>query len=364
LYWDKFKNISSKVSVMDLLYVTSTGFPGLKKGNFGGDRIDYYSKKFDNIYILGYGKEEIYHDENKVYVIGSPIAWFRYFLKLNKSKISFVKTDDFFIGGFFAVIFSKLLNKPLVFRCGSLWLYKTDSFSKLIKNVIRNVTKVFVLRYSDRIVCNSNAIAKVLRGYKNKIRIVYNGVNLDIFKPIKTKHKSKTLRVLFGGRVCAEKGLDYLFESLKNENEVELIIAGDGAIDVYKRKAMEEGVYGKVKFLGFVSHDKMPDLINSCDAVILPSLKTSAESFPNALLEGMACGKVVISTNVWGVPELVGDGINGFLVPEKDANAIKVRFERLKNKGLRAKLAREARKTAENFNWETQMEKLYKALFI
>src|SRR3989338_6477761 len=126
LYWDKFKNISSKVSVMDLLYVTSTGFPGLKKGNFGGDRIDYYSKKFDKVYILGYGKYEIYHDENKLYIIGTPVTWLRFFFSLDKNKIGFIKTDDFFIGGFFAVIFSWLLKKPLVLRCGSLWLYKID----------------------------------------------------------------------------------------------------------------------------------------------------------------------------------------------------------------------------------------------
>ncbi len=346
---------------MDLLYITSTGFPGLKKGNFGGDRIDYYSKKFDKVYVLGYGKKEIYRDENKLYFIGTPLTWLRVFLATNKKNIQFVKTDDFFIGGFFAVIFSKLLNKRLVLRCGSLWLYKTDSFSKLIKNAIRNVTKIFVLRHSDRIVCNSNAIAEVL-GYKDKTRVVYNGVDLNVFKP-KRLGSNKKLKVLFSGRICAEKGLDYLFEALKNIDGIELVMAGGGDINYYKRKARKYGIGDKIRFLGFVSHDKMSNLINSCDVIILPSLRNSAESFPNALLEGMACGKAIVGTNVWGIPELVKDGVNGFLIPEKNASSIIRCFERLKNKEIRDKIGREARQTAENFGWEKQMEKLYKALF-
>jgi 1,2-diacylglycerol 3-alpha-glucosyltransferase len=127
--------------------------------------------------------------------------------------------------------------------------------------------------------------------------------NLDAVKPV----------ILFVGRVDAEKKLDLLIRALhhRNKNDVTLAIAGNGS----HRKNLEQmvqhlGLEEQVKFLGFVPNEDLPSIINAVDIFTMPS---EAELLSIASLEAMACAKPILLSNARALPELVHNGVNGYL---------------------------------------------------
>ena len=99
-----------------------------------------------------------------------------------------------------------------------------------------------------------------------------------------------------------------------------LLIAG-GGFDAYRRQLIEEahrlGIIDHVRFLGF--REDVADLIVLGDVSLLSSV---TEGLPNAILESMLLARPVVSTLVGGVPELISHGIEGYLVPVGDAEAL------------------------------------------
>lgn len=324
---------------------------------FAKYRIDKYAEKFDVVYTFCLGKRGYHINKNKHYITGNPLTWLLDYKKVPKDDVEFIKITDWSIGGLVGVIFSKLSSKPLVFRCGGLWIYTINSPIKAIKAIITKITKQIVLRNTNRIVYNSNSILD--KRYQKKSIVVYNGVETNLFKPKKTKSTTK-LNVIFVGRVCKEKGLDYLFKAVEPiKDKINVTIIGNGEVKYYKNK------YPYINFLGQLTHKEVLNQLQNNDIFILPSLKMSTESFSSALLEAMSCGKAVIGTNVHGTPEMIKDNYNGLLVLEKDSEAIKEAILKLKNKNLRKKLGMNARKTVvDRFEMNKQLERLYRELFI
>jgi len=100
--------------------------------------------------------------------------------------------------------------------------------------------------------------------------------------------------------------------------------------------------------------------MNACDVLCLPSL---SEGLPNVALEAMACGLPVVASRVGGVPEVVRDGVNGFLVPPSNPSALADALRR----ALATKWDREAiRASVSQFDWDvnarTVLDTLSKAL--
>ena len=94
---------------------------------------------------------------------------------------------------------------------------------------------------------------------------------------------------------------------------------------------------------GFVSNDDLPSYYSLMDVLVHPSLR---DGMPNAVLEGMACGKAVIATQAGGVMEMLHDGKNGRLVSINDINSISTAIQEvLSDKALQSKLGAAARQT-------------------
>ena len=74
-----------------------------------------------------------------------------------------------------------------------------------------------------------------------------------------------------------------------------------------------------VYFIGKIAPQKVPAYIRASDVVLIPSIR---EGLPNIGQEALACGKTIIGSDVGGVPELVKEGLTGFLVPPKDVTAL------------------------------------------
>lgn len=167
--------------------------------------------------------------------------------------------------------------------------------------------------------------------------------------------------IVFMGRLAEKKGVRYLIEAFtklaSDYPNAKLVIAGDGPLkNSLERQAKATDVASRIEFTGFVSGKAKQRVLRSAGLYVVPSIIASsgdAEGLPVALMEGLAAGKVCIATIESGADDILTSGKDGFLVPQKDVQALANTLESalaLSASG-RASMAREAKKTAEQFAW-------------
>jgi len=192
----------------------------------------------------------------------------------------------------------------------------------------------------------------------HKARVVYNGICMEDFTQAEPFSWPRPY-ILAIGRHVPQKGLDVLIRALAEAKPpgLDLLIAGDGPETEELRK-LAEGL--PVHFLGRVDHAKAVSLFMGCHFFVLPSRH---EPMGIVNLEAMAAGKVVIASNVGGVPELVVKDETGLLVPADDVPALARAISLLSgNAEMRDRLGAAGRKRAEQFTWpalEDQYEQVY-----
>lgn len=126
------------------------------------------------------------------------------------------------------------------------------------------------------------------------------------------------------GRLCEQKGQTLLLtaarELAQRGVDFELVLAGDGEMrPQLERLIGEYGLQDRVRITGWVSGDEVRSLLLQARALVLPSF---AEGLPVVIMEAMALGRPVITTQIAGIPELVRDGEEGWLVPAGDCRAL------------------------------------------
>jgi colanic acid/amylovoran biosynthesis glycosyltransferase len=162
-----------------------------------------------------------------------------------------------------------------------------------------------------------------------RLHIVHCGVDPSLFQ--RARHEGQGKRLLFVGRLAAVKGLPVLFEAIaqlrQDRPNVILTIAGDGP-DRQKllQQAKELGIEENIRILGYQSQSQVRQLLGQSDVFVMSSF---AEGVPVVLMEAMAAGVPVVATRVAGVPELVEDGVSGFLVPPGEASELAERIAAL-----------------------------------
>jgi glycosyltransferase involved in cell wall biosynthesis len=122
--------------------------------------------------------------------------------------------------------------------------------------------------------------------------------------------------------MVANKGVFYCVQALgvlrDNGINARLVIAGDGPDEPAVRERVHAlALEGQVNFVGAVHGHKKLDVIAKADVFLLPTFHL--EGIPYALLETMAAGVVPVATHIGGIPDVVTDGIHGFLIPAHDA---------------------------------------------
>jgi colanic acid/amylovoran biosynthesis glycosyltransferase len=171
-------------------------------------------------------------------------------------------------------------------------------------------------------------------------KIIVHKMGIDTgkfaFSSSKPEHNKK-IRLLTVARLCEKKGLEYGIRAVakiaKRHPDIEYNIAGDGPLKKELQDLINQlGVNEKVKILGFQIHDEIVKLFNDADIFLAPSVTSrdgDIEGIPVVIMEAMARGLPVLSTFHAGIPELVQDGISGFLVPERDSGALADKLEHL-----------------------------------
>jgi colanic acid/amylovoran biosynthesis glycosyltransferase len=172
-----------------------------------------------------------------------------------------------------------------------------------------------------------------------KTMVIHCGIDSDVFNP-KARPAgpaSRPIVLLCVASLRDYKGHSYLVDACRmlSERGVDFscLLVGEGN----QRPALEAqieaaGLTGKIQLLGAQSRDRVSELMNQCDAMVLPSIITPGgqmEGIPVALMEAMATERPVVATRISGIPELIEDGVTGMLVPEKDAVALANALERL-----------------------------------
>jgi len=173
--------------------------------------------------------------------------------------------------------------------------------------------------------------ARVLREQRIRVPVypVSCGVDLARFHPDPSVNRDELRRrygldpqrtiFLFVGRVDQEKRLDVLLRAMKqlDREDVQLAIAGKGRhFEAFQTQARQLGLAGKVIFTGYVPAEDLPALLNSVDIFAMPS---EAELQSIATLEAMASSLPILAANARALPELVEDGVNGYLFRPGDS---------------------------------------------
>ncbi|KRS14994.1 glycosyltransferase [Roseovarius indicus] len=155
------------------------------------------------------------------------------------------------------------------------------------------------------------------------VKVVHCGIDPEMF-PEPGEMPDKGLRLVNIGRLSEQKGqlilMPVMSRVVGEVPEARLTLIGDGELrGALEAEISERGLGDHVTLAGWQAEDEVRDALAGCHALVLPSF---AEGLPMVIMEAMAAGRPVISTYVAGIPELVQEGVTGWLVPAGDDAAL------------------------------------------
>lgn len=192
---------------------------------------------------------------------------------------------------------------------------------------------------------------------EEQIYIVPYGVDAEMFCYTERRNNINEgkLKLLFVGQCSYRKGINYLLEAAADmEKYVELTIAGgyERIQDLYDKFS----AFGNIHFLGRIEHSKLPEVYSQADVFVLPSL---SEGMSLVGLEAMACGLPLLCSENCGVNDVVKQGENGWILGEITSDSIKEKLLEIEAERHEiVRMGRNARLTAETYNWETYEKRM------
>jgi glycosyltransferase involved in cell wall biosynthesis len=204
-------------------------------------------------------------------------------------------------------------------------------------------------------VCHFNRKKMISYGIpEDKISTVHNFVEVsDITPSFKMGNY-----LLYFGRLYRAKGIFTLVEAAMPLKHVPLYIVGDGEAMPELQRMLEENECEHIHLLGFKQGDELRELIQNCIGMVLPS--ELYENCPMSILEAYAYGKPAIGADIGGIPELIVDGVDGFLFPPGRQEALRERLLWMfEHKSEATEMGRAARHKVETeFNANIHYEKI------
>ncbi len=241
---------------------------------------------------------------------------------------------------------------------------KQNFKSRLLQKIGR-----FAMKKANRIRVISHAIFNQVKEQgieENKICLVSLRVDLNLFKPNlwMSDDTHENINIGYIGRLVNGKGLKDLLTAISRlrqgyggQANFKVLIYGTGPIEKKLKKMAEDlKIDDKIDWRGFVSYSKVPEALSLIDIFVYPSWH---EGFGRSIMEALAMEKAVVATRVGGIPDLIKDGENGFLIsphnPEELARKIK---ELAENEELREKFGKAGREWVnKNFEWNDGIKK-------
>lgn len=214
---------------------------------------------------------------------------------------------------------------------------------------------------------NKNYMSENLNVPSQKIEIVNVGINLDKFLPIQ-EYPPPSFNIISLSRLIEKKGYVYLIKAcglLKDKKiEFNCRICGEGEeklrlIQLIKERNLDQDI----KIMGAVTRSELFDFINTGSIFVLPCIRSgdgNMDGMPVVLMESMAMEIPTISTDISGIPELIDNGVNGLIVPQKDPEALASAILKIKDDPYLANTIRKngREKIIEKFDIKKNIKKL------
>lgn len=260
--------------------------------------------------------------------------------------------------GFAAKYIAKFLGCPYLLK-----VHGSD-INVLTQDKLRCSQIVNICENASAVVCVSQALRNKLKDLKvssDKLHIIYNGVNKSRFFPATDYRDTKTKTIVYIGNLKKDKGvldLVHAFAQVHGTHpDYELLIIGSGPEKAELEKLVDHyGIHSNVNLAGVISHDMVASYLRYCSCLVLASYH---EGVPNVLLEAAACGVPIIATHVGGIPEVVDEGVTGYLVNKGDIQGLaKVLTKCLDQSWDQDSIV----KHAEKFDWNKNVAQLNQLL--
>lgn len=218
--------------------------------------------------------------------------------------------------------------------------------------------------------CTSTAMQEALTSHGiERVAVWQKGVDTELFQPslgtlemrshLTQGHPESPL-LLYVGRLSAEKEIDRIKPVLQSIPGARLALVGDGP---YRQELEKHFADTPTFFVGYMTGQTLAAAFASADAFVFPS---RTETLGLVLLEAMAAGCPVIAANAGGIPDIVSDGVNGYLFdPQEEGGAIAATQRLLSHADERATLRQNARIEAERWGWAAatrQLQGFYQAV--
>lgn len=205
--------------------------------------------------------------------------------------------------------------------CESCLRYVNEGGERRIPIAMRKDFFMFQLGEVDGFISPSRYIADnyIRAGFPGeKINVIWNGIDIEKFSSV-TKKESNEIRFTYIGYLGHHKGIHVLIDtlSLLKKEPIRINLAGEGdQRKKLEKKARRFGKRKQVAFWGKVDNRRIGEVLAETDVFVLPSIWP--ENQPVTITEAMASGIPVIASNIGGIPELIDDGVSGFLFKPGD----------------------------------------------
>ncbi len=217
------------------------------------------------------------------------------------------------------ILYAKLWKKKVIFHLHGAD-FKIFFDEKLSPR--RRKFASYVINQSDIVLALSQTWGEWLRGVaiKPQVVVLVNSiVPIDFPKNI----EKKSSQLLFLGRVGERKGFWDLLQALRNVKAkglgFRLLVGGDGELDKARQLTIDYGLETSIEFVGWVTSEQKLKLLASSSLYLLPS---HHEGMPMSILEALAAGLPIVTTNVGGIPEQVADGVEGYVIEPGDIDLL------------------------------------------
>lgn len=301
-----------------------------------------------------------------VYTKAQSFSWlFSLPFRLVRGKFHLFVSGVRYPEGIITFVMSKLLRKPVIIR-DTYWYWSNEP---LLNSILWPISR-FAARHANAFAVDSQRVRKfwILSGLSEKpihlghyyvSKIEISDRDLALAKRVRAESNARYV-ILYFGRLVKRKGVEYLIKAFSNlsreYHDIALLIVGDGPERSVLEKLCKDLGTDNVVFVGAVTEEDKPAYFLSGDVLVYPSVSLGAmEEWGLAVNEAMSLGKPVIVTNVLGSAyELVKPGFNGYVVPEKDVQAIYNAIKKLHDDPLLGtRMGENGRKTIdEDFTYE------------
>jgi glycosyltransferase involved in cell wall biosynthesis len=272
------------------------------------------------------------------------------------------------LAGLVGVLAGRLLGKPVI-----LMMHGAEVYVLKGNPLIR-----FVLEKVDYVLCNSSfTLEKILQVSQPRAYAIIApgvdterfrpGVDLSVFRQREPDVPANRPLVFALGKFIERKGFSHLVDAmalLSQDPAPFLMIGGRGPLkERLQRQAQGRGIANRVKFLNYIPVDCIAAYYGAADVFVLPSVvdeRDDTEGLGVVLLEALACGTPCVASAVGGIPDVIVDGLNGFLVEPGNPRALADGISQIvADEQQRRKMGEQGRRfVEERFSWQAKAREI------